>query len=110
PQLDPVAASLLEVVAEDLVQLDELGAVLFEPGCEALVQLGADRFRQRLVGGVADQDVAETEAVLTHELRPVGSDQLFAHERRQAMGYLSLLGCDRLYGTAVHALSILLSP
>ena len=70
PELGAVAAGLLEVVAEDLVQLDELGAVLLEPGGEALVQLGADRLRQRVVGGVADQQVAEAEAVLARELRP----------------------------------------
>jgi hypothetical protein len=32
PKLDAVEVRLLEVVAEDLVQLDELGAVLFVPG------------------------------------------------------------------------------
>src|SRR5439155_21596970 len=45
-ELAAVAAGLFEVVAEDLVQLDELGPVLLQPGCEALVQLGAGRFRQ----------------------------------------------------------------
>ena len=65
-----VAGGLLEVVAEDLVQLDEVGAALLEPAGEALVQLGADRLRQRVVGGVADQQVAEAEAVLARELRP----------------------------------------
>ena len=44
-ELGTVARRLLEVVAENLVQLDELGAVLLQPGCEALVQLGAGRFR-----------------------------------------------------------------
>ena len=61
PELGAVAAGLLEVVAEDLVQLDQLGAVLLQPGCEALVEVGAGRFRQRVVGGVADQQVAEAE-------------------------------------------------
>ena len=60
-ELAPVAGGLLEVVAEDLVQLDEIGAALLEPVGEALVQLGAGRLRQRVVGGVADQEVPEAE-------------------------------------------------
>src|SRR6266540_4291144 len=52
PELAAVATGLLEVVAEDLVQLDQLGPpVLLQPGGEALVELGADRLRQRAVSG-----------------------------------------------------------
>ena len=43
PELGLVASRLLEVVADDLVQLDELGAALVQPVGEALVQLGARR-------------------------------------------------------------------
>ena len=63
--------------------------MLLEPGGEALVQVGARRLRQRLVGGVADQEVAEAEAVLAGELRPVGPDQLLADERGQARRHLA---------------------
>jgi hypothetical protein len=63
-QLLPVVRGLLEVVAEDLVQLDQLLAALFEPGGEALVQLRPAGFRERVVGGVADQQVTETGRVL----------------------------------------------
>ena len=94
------------MVAEELVQLDELGAVLLQPGCEALVELGAGRLRQRLVGGVADQQVAEAEAVLARELRPVRPDQLLAHERGQARRHLGLVGCERLDGAAVEDLAL----
>ena len=45
-------------------------------------------FRERVVGGVADQQVAEAEAVLARELRPVGTDQLPADERGQARRHL----------------------
>ena len=58
------------MVAEDLVELDEVGAVRLEPGGEALVQLGPGRLRQRVVGGVADQQVAEAEAVLARRAAP----------------------------------------
>ena len=42
-------------------------AVLVEPGGEALVQLGAARLRERVVGRVADQQMAEAERVLARE-------------------------------------------
>ena len=44
----------------------------------------ASAFGQRVVGGVADQQVAEAEGVLAGKLGPVGPDQLLAHERGQA--------------------------
>ena len=47
------------------------------------------RLRQRLVGGVADQQVAEAEGVLADELRPVGADELLAHEPREPAGHLA---------------------
>ena len=103
-------AGLLEVVAEDLVQLDELGAVRLQPGCEALVQLGAGRFRQCVVGGVADQQVAEAEAVLAGELGLVGPDQLLAHERGQARSHLGLGRGERLDGAAVEDLALDRAP
>jgi len=67
------------VVADELVQLDEL-AVPVEPVGEALVQVGAQALGQRLVGGVPDQEVAEAERIFARELRPVGTDELAAHE------------------------------
>ena len=110
PELGAVAAGLLEVVAEDLVQLDELGPVLLQPGCEALVEVRAGRLRERLVGRVADQQVAEAEAVLARELRPVRPDQLLAHERGQARRHLGLLGRERLHGTPVEDLALDRAP
>ena len=38
PELGGVATGLLEVVAEDLVELDQIGAALGEPFCEAAVE------------------------------------------------------------------------
>ena len=54
PELGAVSAGLLEVVAEDFVELDETGFMLIQPGGIALVEVCAHRFRQRLVGGVAE--------------------------------------------------------
>ena len=105
-QLGAVAAGLLEVVREKLVQLDQPGPVLLQPGCEALVEVCAGGLGQRVVGGVADQDVAEAEPVFADELGPVGPDQLLAHERSEARGYLGLLGCERLHGAAVEDLAL----
>ena len=55
----------------------------------ALVQLGAEPLRHRVVGGVADQDVAEAEAVLAGEGARVRLDQPLADERLQAAGDLA---------------------
>ncbi len=98
------------MVAEDLVELDELAPVLLQPGCEALVELGARRFRERLVGGVTDQEVAEAEAVLACELRPVRPDQLLADERGEVRRHLGLVGCERLDGAAMEDLALDRTP
>ena len=80
--------------------------MLLEPGGEALVQLGAGRLGEGVVGGVADQQVAEAEAVLAGELRPVGADQLAPDERGQAWRHLRLLGGECLDGAAVEDLAL----
>ena len=105
-QLLLVAGGLLEVVAEDLVQLDQLLSALLQPAGEALVQLRPGRLRERVVGGVTDQQVAEAEAVLACELRLVGTDQLPADERGQTRRHLRLLRCERLHGAAVEDLAL----
>ena len=82
-QLRLVAGGLLEVVADELVPLDE-GRLALEPVGEAAVQIRAHGLRQSVVGGVADEQVAEAEAVLAGELRPVGADQLVPDERGES--------------------------
>ena len=101
-----VAGGLLEVVAEDLVQLGQLVSALCQPAGEALVQLRPRRLGESVVGGIADQEVAEAEAVLTRELRGVGADQLAAHERGQPRRHLRLLRAERLDGAAVEDLAL----
>ena len=69
-ELGAVAGGLLEVVAEDLVELDEIRARALEPGREALVQLGRARLRAGdVVRGVADQQVPEPERVVAGQGR-----------------------------------------
>ena len=104
-ELDAVTTSLLEVVAEDFVQLDEIGAVLFEPRGEAFVQFRSHRFRQGVVGGVTDQQMAEAERVITCELGPVRADEFLANEGHQTRRYLRLLGCERLDCSSVKHLA-----
>ena len=94
------------MVAEDLVQLDQLLSALLQPAGEALVQLRPGRLRERVVGGVTDQQVAEAEAVLACELRLVWPDQFPADERGQTRRHLSLLRCERLHGAAVEDLTL----
>ena len=84
PELRLVAGGLFEVVADDLVALDERLAVLVEPVGEAGVQVGADRLGERVVGRVADQQVAEAVAVVARELRAVGTNELRGARARRA--------------------------
>ena len=105
-ELGPVAARLFEVVAEDSSSSTSSGPVLLQPGGEALVEVRAGRLRQRVVGCVADQQVAEAEGVLAWELRLVGADQLLADERGQAWCHLRVVGRERLHGAAVEDLAL----
>src|SRR5207253_7427055 len=61
-ELPPERVGLLEVVPDELV--DRLGADALEPVGEALVQIRARPLGHRLVGGLADQQVREAEALL----------------------------------------------
>src|SRR5829696_8804395 len=105
PELRAVAARLLEVVAEDLVELDESGSGLLEPGREALVEVGAARLRDSVVGGVSDEQVAEAEAVLTGERRPVRPDQLLSRERGETRGH-AFIGRQCLHSATVEDLAL----
>ena len=73
------------MVAQDLVQLDEGFTVLFEPGGEAAVQVGANALRERVVGGVADQQMPKPVRIVTHELRAIRPHKLLADQRTQPL-------------------------
>ena len=105
PELSAIANGLLEVVAGDLVQLDQSTALL-QPAGVALVQLGPHALGQGLVGGVADQQVAEAEAVLALELGPVGTDELAPDERRESRRHLWLRRCEHLNRPAMEELAL----
>ena len=81
-ELGAVAVRLLEVVADDLVELDEL-TVTLEPARKPLVQLGPRLLGQSVVRGVADQEVTETEGLVLRARRALRPDQLLANERQQ---------------------------
>ena len=66
--------------------------MLIQPGGIALVEVRARRFRQRFVRSVADEQVAEADAVLADELWLIGSDQSFAHEGSEVRRHLGLVG------------------
>ena len=88
--------SLLEVIPEQLVELDQLGAVLREPVCELLVQPRPLRFRKALVRRVAHKEVTEAKSFLSGEHRPVRADELLADERRQPAREPRFLGRECL--------------
>ena len=109
-QLDAVAMGLLEVVTEYLVHLDEFRPVPFEPVCKARVKIRPRRLRERLVGGVPDQDMPEAEAVLARDLRPVWANEFAAYEAGQPCRHLRLFGCKRLHGAPVEDLALDRTP
>ena len=82
--LGAAAKGLLEVVAEDLLVFGEASAHLrLEPVGELLVQLGARLLGQRVVRGVADEEMAELEGVLVGEVGGVRPDELLPDEREE---------------------------
>ena len=105
-ELGRVAGRLLEVVADDLVALDEDVAVLVEPVGEPGMQVGADRLGECVVGGVADQQVTEAIAVVARELSAVGTHELAPHECGEPGRDLRLLGSERLHAAAVEDLAL----
>jgi len=97
---------LFEVVAHDLVQLDQVASALFEPEGEACVQFRPDRLGERVIGGVSDQQVAETKRVLAWELRPVRSDQLLPYQSAKAGRHVGRFRSKRLDCAAVEHLTL----
>src|SRR5207244_13591750 len=61
----------------------------------------AGRLWQRVVGGVADQQMAEAVGVLAHELRLVRADELFAHKPGQPAFDVCFLWRERLHCATV---------
>ena len=52
------------MVAEYLMQLNEVGSVSSSQLAETFMQFGPSRLRQRIVGGFSAQQVAEAEGIL----------------------------------------------
>src|SRR5204862_7127268 len=59
-----------------------------------------------VVGGVADQDVAEAEGVLAGERGRLGSHELLADEPRESRDHLRLLRRQGLNGAAMEDLAL----
>ena len=73
PELGEVLPGLLEVVAEDLLELDAAIAVdAVGPADEPLVKVGAGPLQDPVVGGVADHDVLEAVRALVAVLDGTG--------------------------------------
>ena len=85
PERNAISERLLEMVADDLLELAQTvpGRPL-EPGSVALVQVGPGVLRQRPVGGVANQRVAEAVGFLAGEVRHLRADQVAADEPQQS--------------------------
>ena len=86
PELGEVPPRLLEVVAEDLLELDSAVAVrLVGPRDEARVQVGPRPLQDPVVRGVADHDVVETVRAVRAVLDP--PDEVLLRERRELGAY-----------------------
>ena len=94
------------MVAEDFVQLDGIGTVLFEPRGEAFVQLRSHRFRQSVVGCIANQQMAKAERVVACELRLVRPDEFLPDEGHQPRRHLCLFRCERFDRSSVEHLAL----
>ncbi len=86
-QLGSVSVGLLEVIGDDLLVLRQpIHGDSLQPGGESLVQLRASLLCQRLVGGVADEQMAEPVRLVPGERRLVRPHQLHPHQARQPVG------------------------
>src|SRR4249919_1801031 len=75
-QLRSIQKRLLQVVAEDLLELERaLAGHLLEPTCEALVQPRTYLLRHRLIRSVPDQEMAKPIRGLARKERSVRADQ-----------------------------------
>src|SRR5207302_4939451 len=105
-ELRAVAARLLEVMPEDLVDLDELTGTPLEPERELLVEVRACRLGQRVVRGIPDQEMAEAKGVLPRQQRARRTDQLAPDERGEPRADVRLLGIERLHRSAMEDLAL----
>ena len=74
------------------------------------MELGAARLRQRLVGGVADQQVPEPERVVIGKERRARPDELLANEAEQTRGHVGVVGREGRDRAAVEDLSLDRAP
>ena len=87
-ELDSEAVRLLEVVAEDLLVLDDpVTGHPLEPGRELFVENGAEPLRGRAIRHVADEDVLEPEGRLAGEDRVGRADEVLPREGVEALGH-----------------------
>ena len=73
PELGEIAVRLLEVPTDDLRVLGKtIAGCALEPIGEARVQIRSGLLRERIVGGIADQEMAELECLRVHEVGSTG--------------------------------------
>src|SRR4029079_3588074 len=87
---------LFEVIAEQLLELDQVGGIAVQPVREALVEGCARRFGQRVVCRVTDEYVTKPKRVFARELRLVRTDELLSYQRGQPRRELDLVRSERL--------------
>ena len=83
-ELEAIAARLLQVIAQNLVELNEARAVLSQPVGEAFVQHRPGGLRQGFVCSVTDQEVPESVGIIVRKQGRVGPHQVLPHEGHEA--------------------------
>ena len=86
-ELGSIAIGPLEVIAHDLVWcvVAESGE---EPVGVRLVECGPLPLGDLVIRGVSDQGVTEPKSIVTRHQRPIGPDQLLAHEGEQVPAHV----------------------
>ena len=84
-ELGSIALPLLQVVCDDLLVLDEpVAGNSLEPVGEAGVKVSALLFRERCVGGVANQEMAEAKRLIASRAGAIRTDELLADQRHES--------------------------
>jgi hypothetical protein len=84
PELGPETVGPLQVVADELVELGgALAERAFQVLRESLVELGALGLRDRVVGGIPKEDVAEPERPIASHVGWVRADEILEEQGAQ---------------------------
>ena len=101
PEFAAETDGLLEVIADKLVALDQPCLLGIDPARKLLVQPGSRRLRERVIGGVPQEEVTESEAIVGRQERPGPVNQTLGNECSEVGLHECVIGAERLESAAV---------